>query len=59
LEAKNKVKVVMRFRGREIIHMDKGLEMLNRVRDDLADLAVVETEARSEGRTMVMMLAPK
>ena len=49
----------MRFRGREIIHMDKGLEMLNRVRDDLTDLAVVETEARSEGRTMVMMLAPK
>jgi translation initiation factor IF-3 len=59
LEAKNKVKVVIRFRGREIIHMDKGLIMLNRVRDDVAELAVVETEARTEGRTMVMMLAPK
>jgi translation initiation factor IF-3 len=59
LEAKNKVKVVIRFRGREIIHMDKGLIMLNRVRDDVAELAVIETEARTEGRTMVMMLAPK
>jgi translation initiation factor IF-3 len=39
--------------------MDKGLEMLIRVRDDLADKAIVETEPRSEGRTMVMMLAPK
>jgi translation initiation factor IF-3 len=59
LEEKNKVKVVMRFRGREIIHMDKGLEMLIRVRNDVADKAIVETEPRSEGRTMVMMLAPK
>ena len=59
LEEKNKVKVVMRFRGREIIHMDKGLEMLNRVRADLGDLAVTESEPRAEGRTMVMMLAPK
>jgi translation initiation factor IF-3 len=59
LEAKNKVKVVIRFRGREIIHMDKGVVMLNRVRDDVAELAVIETEARTEGRTMVMMLAPK
>ncbi|MGD0210377.1 MAG: translation initiation factor IF-3 [Desulfomonilia bacterium] len=59
LDEKNKVKVVMRFRGREIIHMDKGLEMLIRVRDDVAEMAVVETEPRAEGRTMVMMLAPK
>ncbi len=59
LEEKNKVKVVMRFRGREIIHMDKGLDMLNRVRDDLKDMAAVEAEPKAEGRTMVMMLAPK
>jgi translation initiation factor IF-3 len=59
LEEKNKVKVVMRFRGREIIHMDKGLDMLNRVRDDLKELATVEAEPKAEGRTMVMMLAPK
>lgn len=59
LEEKNKVKVVMRFRGREVMHMDKGLEMLNRVRDDLKDLAAVEAEPKAEGRTMVMMLSPK
>ncbi|HOS96590.1 MAG TPA: translation initiation factor IF-3 [Deltaproteobacteria bacterium] len=59
LEEKNKVKVVMRFRGRQIIHMDKGLDMLNRVRDDLKDMAAVEAEPKAEGRTMVMMLAPK
>ncbi|HPS94141.1 MAG TPA: translation initiation factor IF-3 [Deltaproteobacteria bacterium] len=59
LTEKNKVKVVMRFRGREIIHMDKGLEMLNRVRDDVAEIASVETGPRTEGRAMIMMLAPK
>jgi translation initiation factor IF-3 len=59
LNEKNKVKVVMRFRGREIIHMGKGLEMLNRVRDDVAEIAAVETEPRTEGRAMIMMLAPK
>lgn len=59
LEDKNKVKVVVRFRGREIMHMDKGLEMLNRIREDCAEQAVVEMEPKPEGRTMVMMLAPK
>jgi translation initiation factor IF-3 len=59
LEAKNKVKVVIRFRGREIIHMDKGMEILQRVRNELGEMAVVESEPKSEGRTMVMMLAPK
>jgi len=56
---KDKVKVVVRFRGREIIHMDKGMEMLNRIRQELADIAVVESEPKSEGRTLIMMLAPK
>ena len=59
LAAKNKVKVVIRFRGREIIHMDKGMEILQRIRTELEDIAVVESEPKSEGRTMVMMLAPK
>jgi translation initiation factor IF-3 len=59
LKEKNKVKVVMRFRGREIIHMDKGLEMLNRVREDVSELAAVEAEPKTEGRAMIMMLAPK
>jgi translation initiation factor IF-3 len=59
LKEKNKVKVVMRFRGREIIHMDKGLEMLNRVKVDVSELATVESEPKTEGRAMIMMLAPK
>jgi len=59
LEEKNKVKVVIRFRGREIMHMDKGMEMLSRVREDCFDMATVEMEPKPEGRTLVMMLAPK
>lgn len=59
LEAKNKVKVVIRFRGREIIHMDKGLAILKRVREEVDELAYVESEPKSEGRTMMMMLSPK
>ncbi len=59
LQAKNKVKVVIRFRGREIIHMDKGMQILKRVCSELEDLAVVESGPKTEGRTMVMMLAPK
>ncbi|MRR14505.1 translation initiation factor IF-3 [archaeon] len=59
LTDKDKVKVVVRFRGREIIHMDKGVEMMQRIKSDLVEIAAVETEPRSEGRTMIMMLAPK
>lgn len=59
LEAKNKVKVVVRFRGREIIHMDKGMEMLIRIKAEVADIASVESDARAEGRTLIMMLSPK
>jgi translation initiation factor IF-3 len=59
LMAKNKVKVVVRFRGREIIHMDKGMEMLERIKVELADIASVESDAKSEGRTMIMMLSPR
>ena len=59
LKAKNKVKVVIRFRGREIIHMDKGMQILKRVCSDLEELAAVESGPKNEGRTMVMMLAPK
>lgn len=59
LMAKNKVKVVVRFRGREIIHMDKGMEMLERIKVDVVDLASVESDAKSEGRTLIMMLSPK
>ena len=54
----DKVKVTLRFRGREITHQELGLNLLNRVRDELADTVVVEQFPKLEGRQMVMMLAP-
>ena len=54
----DKVKVTLRFRGREITHQELGLNLLNRVRDELADSVVVEQFPKLEGRQMVMMLAP-
>jgi translation initiation factor IF-3 len=54
------VKVTLRFRGREMAHQELGLEILNRVKADLAELTVVEFfPRRAEGRQMVMVLAPK
>ena len=58
LEDENKVKVTMRFRGREMAHQELGLEVLYKVRDDLADLTKVEFEPKLEGRQMTMILAP-
>jgi len=55
----NKTKVTLRFRGREMAHKELGLEMLNRVRDDLDELATVEQEPKLEGRQMVMVMAPR
>lgn len=57
LETGDKVKVTMRFRGREMAHQDLGLDVLNRVRDDLGELAKVEQYPRLEGRQMVMVVA--
>ena len=59
LQAGNKTKVTMRFRGREMAHKELGLVMLNRVEKDLAEIAEVEQAAELEGRQMVMVLAPK
>ena len=59
LEEGDKVKVTMRFRGREMAHQELGLELLNKVRDETEDLSKVEMTPRSEGRQMVMVLAPK
>lgn len=59
LEAGNKTKVTMRFRGREMAHKEFGLLMLNRVEKDLLEIAEVEQAATLEGRQMVMVLAPK
>ena len=59
LDAGNKTKVTMRFRGREMAHRELGLEMLQKVEHDLAEIAVVEQAATMEGRQMVMVMAPK
>lgn len=58
LEAGNKVKVTLRFRGREMAHQELGMEMLKRVEDALQDVGVVEQMPKMEGRQMVMVLAP-
>nr|WP_286181746.1 translation initiation factor IF-3 [Desulfovibrio sp. Huiquan2017] len=58
LEGGDRCKVTIFFRGREIVHKDRGLAMLERVVVDLQDLAKVESKPMSEGRTMTMMLAP-
>jgi translation initiation factor IF-3 len=54
----DKVKITLRFRGREITHQELGMALLNRIRDELADLIVVESFPRLEGRQMIMMIAP-
>ncbi len=59
LEAGNKTKVTMRFRGREMAHKELGLVLLERVEKDLFDIAEVEQAPALEGRQMVMVLAPK
>jgi translation initiation factor IF-3 len=59
LEEGDKAKVTLRFRGREMAHQDLGLNVLERVKNDLEELAVVESFPKVEGRQAVMMLAPK
>ena len=54
----DRCKVTVFFRGREIVHKDRGLKMLERVVEDTVDIAKVESRPMSEGRTMTMMLAP-
>ncbi len=55
----DKVKVTMRFRGREMAHQDLGLKVLDRVRDELDELAKVEQMPKMEGRQMIMVVAPR
>ncbi len=55
----DKGKVTLRFRGREITHQEIGMRLLERIRDELADVAVVEHMPKLEGRQMIMVLAPK
>ena len=55
----DKVKVTMRFRGREMAHQELGVNVLNRVRDDTEDVAKIEAFPKLEGRQMIMVIAPK
>jgi len=58
LDEGDKVKMTLRFRGREMAHQELGLRLLFRVRDELNTMAKVEAEPRLEGRQMIMILAP-
>ncbi len=59
LEEGDKVKLTLRFRGRELSHGELGLKLLERVRDETAEMAKVEQLPRLEGRQMLMVIAPK
>lgn len=60
LEEGNKVKVTIRFRGREMAHQDIGVDVLNRLKEDTDEFAVVESfPTKIEARQMIMVLAPK
>jgi translation initiation factor IF-3 len=59
LEEGDKVKVTLRFRGREMAHQERGMMVLKRVQDDLEELAKVEQFPKMEGRQMTMVLAPR
>lgn len=58
LEAGAKVKVTIMFRGREMVHADRGLAILDRLAEDVKDLGIVETTPKLEGRNLHMMMAP-
>ena len=59
LEEGDKVKVTLRFRGREMAHQELGLKVLHRVRDQLEEMSKVEQFPKLEGRQMIMVLAPR
>jgi translation initiation factor IF-3 len=59
LDVGDRVKVTLRFRGREMAHQELGMEMMDRLKVDLDEFGVVEQEPKMEGRLMVMVLAPK
>ncbi|XBC38433.1 MAG: translation initiation factor IF-3 [Buchnera aphidicola (Floraphis choui)] len=56
----HKVKITLRFRGREMVHQQIGVKVLNRIKNDLVELALIETfPSKIEGRQMIMILSPK
>tara|TARA_A200000113_G_scaffold219456_1_gene228234 strand:- start:5655 stop:6122 length:468 start_codon:yes stop_codon:yes gene_type:complete len=56
---KNKTKISVRFRGREILNSDLGLELLNNIKNELEDISQVDQEPSLEGRQLLMVLSPK
>ena len=59
LEQGDKTKITLRFRGREMVHQDLGVKLLQRVREDLDEVALVEQEPKLEGRQLTMVMAPR
>lgn len=59
LEEGDKVKINLRYKGREMAHQEIGLQMIERIKADLIELAVVEQHPRMEGRQAVMVMGPK
>lgn len=59
LEDGDKAKITLRFRGREMAHQNLGMDLLNRIKSDLDEYAVVESFPKMEGRQAIMVLAPK
>lgn len=59
LEEGDKAKITLRFRGRELSHQELGVEMMERLKTDLAEYGVVEFQPRFEGKQMIMILSPK
>lgn len=59
IEDGDKVKVTLRFRGRELSHQQIGMDLLRKVQEDVAEVAKIEAYPRMEGRQMLMVLSPK
>lgn len=55
----DKVKVTLRFRGREMVHQEIGMKIMERLQNDTAEYAIIEQQAKREGRQLVMILSPK
>lgn len=55
----DKVKITLRFRGREVTHQEVGMKIMQRLQEDTAEIAVVEQKAKREGRQLLMVLSPK
>lgn len=59
LEAGDKAKVTLRYRGREMAHQELGMQLMRRIEEDLIELGIVEQRPKMEGRQLTMMIAPK